>query len=127
MTWTVPQTAIVGGVVTASFWNANVRDNFNEFDIQNIQAGEVLVGTGPRQLGHVHGDTLTPDAGLIIQYVGSTTPSGYLDCDGSMASKTTYADLWAVVGTLFGADTLTEFMLPDIYTSDPTVSWIIKT
>ena len=31
MAWTTPGTATAGEVLTAAFWNANVRDNSNEF------------------------------------------------------------------------------------------------
>ena len=47
MVWTVPQTAVVGEVVRAAFWNVNVRDNFRVFNITNIQADQVLLGLGP--------------------------------------------------------------------------------
>lgn len=43
-----------------------------------------------------------------------TIPSGWLACDGSAVSRTTYSDLFAVIGTTWGAgDTLTTFNLPD--------------
>lgn len=31
MAWTTPGTAVAGDVLTASFWNSNVRDNLNVF------------------------------------------------------------------------------------------------
>jgi len=31
MAWTTPGTAVAGDVLTAAFWNSNVRDNSNEF------------------------------------------------------------------------------------------------
>jgi microcystin-dependent protein len=45
----------------------------------------------------------------------TTIPAGYLLCDGSAVSRTTYADLFAVIGTTFGAgDGSTTFNLPKI-------------
>jgi microcystin-dependent protein len=35
--------------------------------------------------------------GIISQYIGVTAPSGYLLCDGSPVSRTTYSALWDVL------------------------------
>lgn len=44
----------------------------------------------------------------------ATPPSGWLERDGAAVSRTTYADLFAVIGTTFGAgDGSTTFNLPD--------------
>ncbi|MCW8965596.1 MAG: phage tail protein [Candidatus Pacearchaeota archaeon] len=44
---------------------------------------------------------------------GASVPSGYLECDGSAVSRTTYADLFAVIGTTYGVgDGSTTFNLP---------------
>lgn len=53
--------------------------------------------------------------GSIKMYGGSTAPSKWLICDGSAVSRTTYANLFAVIGTSFGAgDGSTTFNLPDL-------------
>ena len=53
-------------------------------------------------------------AGAIMMYGGSGAPSGWLLCDGSAVSRTTYADLFAVVSTAYGpGDGSTSFNLPD--------------
>jgi len=41
--------------------------------------------------------------GTIIQYAVSTPPSGYLNCDGSAISRTTYSELFGILGTTYGA------------------------
>lgn len=52
--------------------------------------------------------------GQIITYAGTTAPSGYLACDGAAISRTTYANLFAVIGTTYGeGDGSTTFNLPD--------------
>ena len=43
---------------------------------------------------------LTIPAGTISAYAGSSAPSGYLECNGSQQSRTTYATLYGVIGTL---------------------------
>lgn len=54
--------------------------------------------------------------GTILTYAGkaSTVPVGYLLCDGSAVSRTTYGHLFAVLGSSFGAgDGSTTFNVPD--------------
>ena len=53
--------------------------------------------------------------GFISMYAGSTAPTGWLMCDGSAVSRTTYADLYAVIGTTYGAGNgSTTFNVPDL-------------
>jgi microcystin-dependent protein len=53
--------------------------------------------------------------GSIMPYGGTTAPDGWLICDGTAVSRTTYADLFTVVGTAFGGgDGVTTFNLPDL-------------
>jgi hypothetical protein len=60
-------------------------------------------------------------------------PAGWLVCNGAVVSRTAYAELFAIIGTGFGAgDGSTTFKLPTItqkLTSgqNPDVSWIIAT
>jgi microcystin-dependent protein len=56
-------------------------------------------------------------AGSIQMFGGTlgSIPSGWLLCDGSAVSRTTYADLFAVVGTTWGAGNgSTTFNVPDL-------------
>lgn len=65
------------------------------------------------QLGSSGGSAMP--AGSVIPFAGTSAPSGYLVADGSAVSRTTYADLFAVIGTTFGAgDGSTTFNLPDL-------------
>jgi len=54
--------------------------------------------------------------GTILPFpANGTNPSGYLDCDGSAVSRTMYPDLFALIGTTYGAgDGSTTFNLPDL-------------
>ena len=52
--------------------------------------------------------------GEIKMWSSGTAPTGYLLCNGAAVSRTTYASLFAVVGTTWGAgDGSTTFNLPD--------------
>lgn len=53
--------------------------------------------------------------GALIDYAGSTVPDGYLVCDGSAVSRTTYANLFTAIGTTYGTgDGSTTFTLPNL-------------
>jgi microcystin-dependent protein len=53
--------------------------------------------------------------GAIIQFAGSNPPTGYLLCNGAAVDRTTYATLFAVIGTTYGAgDGSTTFNLPNL-------------
>lgn len=57
--------------------------------------------------------TILP-VGCILDYIANTPPAGWLLCYGQAISRTTYADLFAVIGTTFGVgDGSTTFNLPD--------------
>ena len=65
----------------------------------------------------------TEPTGVIKMYGSSTPPSGYLLCDGAAVSRTTYANLFAVIGTTFGVgDGSTTFNVPDIQRRIP-IGW----
>ncbi len=86
MAWTNPRTWIVGEIVTAALLNTHVRDN--------------LLAVTP--------------AGAMLDYGGAAAPSGWLLCDGTAASRTVYAALFAAIGTVYGVgDGTTTFNLPD--------------
>jgi microcystin-dependent protein len=54
-------------------------------------------------------------AGTIQTFGGGTVPDGWLLCDGSAVSRTTYGDLYAKVGTAWGAGNgSSTFHLPDL-------------
>lgn len=53
--------------------------------------------------------------GIVWPYAGSAAPTGFLLCYGQAVSRTTYANLYAVIGTTYGTgDGSTTFNLPDL-------------
>ena len=57
----------------------------------------------------------TTPIGGIIEFAGSTAPTGWLICDGQAISRTTYSDLFQVIGTTYGTgDGSTTFNLPNL-------------
>ena len=54
-------------------------------------------------------------SGVIMAWTTDTAPTGWILCDGSAVSRTTYSDLFAVISTTYGAgDTTTTFNVPDL-------------
>lgn len=51
--------------------------------------------------------------GSVIDYAGPTAPTGWLVCNGQSVSRTTYADLFAAIGTTYGSVDSSNFNLPD--------------
>jgi microcystin-dependent protein len=56
----------------------------------------------------------------IVPWSDSSVPSGFLECDGSAVSRTTYSALFAIVGTTYGAGNgSTTFNVPDLQDNVP--------
>ena len=52
-------------------------------------------------------------AGVVLPYAAAAAPTGWLLCDGSAVSRTTYAALFSAIGTTYGSgDGSTTFNLP---------------
>ena len=52
--------------------------------------------------------------GVVWEFAGASAPTGWLICDGSAVSRTTYGALFTAIGTTYGAgDGTTTFNLPD--------------
>ena len=55
------------------------------------------------------------NTGIVVPWGSASIPSGFLECNGQAVSRSTYAALFAVVGTTYGAgDTTTTFNVPDL-------------
>jgi microcystin-dependent protein len=79
-------------------------------------AATAATGTSTTQLATTAFATaaISPFTGSMLMWPTATPPSGFLLCNGQTASRATYAALFAVVGTLFGAgDGSTTFTLPN--------------
>jgi microcystin-dependent protein len=60
------------------------------------------------------GDNVAVPIGTICAWPISTPPDGWLACDGSSVHKSEYADLFALIGTTYGAGDSLHFVLPDM-------------
>ena len=60
------------------------------------------------------GDTVGIPVGGIILFAGWPLPVGYLRCNGTAYSRTTYSELFSLIGTYYGAgDGSTTFNVPN--------------
>jgi microcystin-dependent protein len=92
-------------------------DGTNFYSAQTASAGDFNVNGNLSVAG-----TLTvaglpagfSPTGSVTMYAANSAPTGWLLCNGVAVSRTTYAALFAVVGTTFGAgDGSTTFNLPN--------------
>lgn len=93
------ESILPGKKPSVPFWQ-KVKDNFDAHETQ-IAALEGGVSNIP--------------VGAILIYGSATPPADHLLCDGSEVSRSTYSDLFTVLGVTFGAGNgTTTFNLPDL-------------
>ena len=82
-------------------------------DAGNVTAGQtraIIMDDADVDLSHINAVT-----GQVSYFAMSTAPTGFLKCNGAAISRTTYAALFAKIGTTFGVgDGSTTFNLPDL-------------
>lgn len=87
----------------------------NDLLAGNIKSGQIVVvaydGTYFQMLS-VPGSGFTP-VGEVIMWPNEDPPDGWLECDGASLPRDTYATLFAVLSTLYGAADGDHFNLPD--------------
>jgi microcystin-dependent protein len=96
--------AAVGSIGSPSIaFAAEAALGFYRFAAGKIGFSGRLVGDGAIQ------------AGFMMDFGGTATPAGWLACDGQAVSRATYADLFAAIGTTWGAgDGSTTFNVPGL-------------
>jgi len=76
--------------------------------------GDVLQSDGSGNLSFAALPQAVP-TGSVHVMATTTAPSGYLKCNGAAVSRTTYADLFAIIGTTWGeGDGSSTFNVPDL-------------
>jgi hypothetical protein len=91
-------------------------DGLNVYGAMNGVTGNFTVPGNATITGNltVSGSNNVVPAGSLLMWSTGVAPSGYLLCNGNAVSRSTYAALFAVIGTTFGAgDNVTTFNLPN--------------
>ena len=111
--------------IDSSLTNINVemqslgedKANINGNASQRFQVGNAINSYDAVNLSQLNN---TIPRGSIMMLVNSNIPDGYLECDGSTVSRTTYKDLFDVIGVTYGAgDGNLTFQLPDFRNKVP--------
>jgi len=55
----------------------------------------------------------------IVPWSDSSVPTGFLECNGQAVSQSTYADLFAIIGTTYGDPGGGNFNVPDLQDNVP--------
>lgn len=90
-------------------------DSVTGVDTNSYQAGSITLQALAQSLINI----IIPP-GMVRMFGGPTIPTGWLACDGSPVSRTTYAALYAAIGTYWGVgDNISTFNLPDFRGRSP--------
>ena len=97
--------------------NIVIRPNKDSFKISTVydsQNTEFAFYFALHAIGATNSGIISVPTGTILPFAGTTVPVGYLLCNYAAVSRTTYAKLFSVIGTTWGAgDGSTTFNLPD--------------
>jgi microcystin-dependent protein len=95
----VPMLSTCQDIVTIE--EDEVRFTIESKDVVKIKSSGLIGPAGP--------------VGSIVMWPTENVPDGYLVCDGSTVSRLLYADLFSVIGEMYGSgDGSTTFNLPDM-------------
>ncbi len=100
-----------------SFSEANYKQGWNFIGSTPParQMWDFLQKNNDEKMQYLANTYLPAVVGAVVAFSGRTTPQGWLLCDGSAVSRTTYAALFAVIGTTYGAGNgSTTFNLPNL-------------
>ena len=105
------------------YWNASTLQAWQKYSYTNAPA-VIGVGTGVTlyiaakfgggwmSVGASQGGDVP--VGVISEFGGQVVPAGSLMCDGSSYLRSTYPQLFSVIGTAFGSVDSTHFNVPDM-------------
>lgn len=94
-----------------------VKNNFVDLTSGQSISGTKLVPT-PTVSTQIANKQYVDDsipAGTVVWYAGTKCPDGWIECNGTELSKTTYSRLYAAIGTTYGEGSGT-FKVPNLVT-----------
>jgi microcystin-dependent protein len=109
----VGTTSIANGAITAAKLGSSAVETAKINDAAVTTAKILDSNVTLAKLAAAVAAALVP-TGAVLSYGGTSAPTGYLLCDGTAVNRTTYADLFAVIGEFHGqGDNVTTFNVPD--------------
>ena len=98
-----------------------IRDNIGFYGDITLGTGGVITSFTPklpfRAVDWSDIDSVIP-TGTIVAFASTTTPTGFLYCNGANISRTAYAKLFNIIGTTYGTgDGSTTYALPNLSTA----------
>ena len=120
-------------IIKQVFSNAGISIESTNGNLAPIRSNVFLQAT---VTGSTSSQAVAPliPAGVIVAWAGSTAPDGWLICEGTAISRTSYAALYTLCSVTFGSgDGTNTFNLPDlrgraIYgTNSATITYATKT
>lgn len=112
----------VNSITTGQFvvWKGHLQvatDDISPGDTLSASNLTAVSGGGFNNLGGGNGSN---EVGEIRMWTSATAPDKWLICDGTTISRTTYADLFAVLGSTYGGgDGSTTFAIPNFKGRSP--------
>ena len=118
ITGTATATAFAGdGAALTSLTSANLTGNLpaiNGAALTSLTSAN-LTGALPAIDGSALTGIVSAPTGSVIYSAANAAPTGFIKANGASISRTTYADLFAAIGTTYGAgDGSTTFLVPDL-------------
>ena len=97
--------------------NSNV--DLTNLSASNLTSGILADARFPSTLPAINGANLTgiegTVTGTIVSWSTSSVPTGFLECDGTAVSRSTYSALFTAIGTTYGSgDGSSTFTLPNM-------------
>ena len=87
----------------------NPADPLDGTELFGLEQSGASAGTTGAQIAQ-----MVMPAGMFGEFGNVTAPDGWLECDGAAVSRTTYAALFAAIGTVWGiGNGSTTFNVPD--------------
>ena len=91
--------------------NANVADD----DFLRVDGTAIEGRTASETLSDIGAQSSTSLVGMIAPFAHSSTPTGFLACDGAAVSRSTYSALFSAIGETWGnGDGSSTFNVPDL-------------
>lgn len=91
--------------------DAKLTKSQNLADLEDVQQSRDNLGLGSASLAT---NTFLVPTASVLPFSGNIIPNGYLECNGSSISRSTYSSLFSAIGTSYGFNDVNTFKVPDL-------------